>query len=227
MRFFQKCSYKTAAVVITTNESQKRFAVERGHCRPERVFVVRNVRGSRRPLRWIPRKGSARFLLGYVGIMGAQDGVEYTLYALDELVHKRGRQDISMVLLGDGSNFPVLRALSQRPQGWTRTSSSPDLRPCAEVARYISVADIGLIPDPQNGLNEYSTMLKAMDYMAFGKPIVAFDLTETRFTAQAAALYARPNLVGDFADKIEMLLADKDLPFKMGQLGGQRIEEEL
>lgn len=227
MRFFEKCSYKTAAVVITTNESQKRFAIERGHCRPDRVFVVRN--GPRRPkdVELDPSlKGNRPFLLGYVGLMGVQDGVEYTLYALDELVHKRGRQDISMVLLGDGSNFPVLRSLTRKLQLDAYVKFTGLVSP-EEVVRYLSVADIGLIPDPQNGLSEYSTVLKAMEYMALGKPIVAFDLTETRFTAQEAALYARPNLVGDFADKIEMLLADEELRFKMGQLGRQRIEEEL
>lgn len=227
MRFLEKCSYKTAALVITTNESQKRFAIERGHCRPERVFVVRN--GPRRPkdVKLDPSlKGDRPFLLGYVGLMGVQDGVEYTLYALDELVHKRGRQDIAMVLLGDGSNFPVLRSLTHTLQldEYVKFTGFVSRE---EVARYLSVADIGLIPDPQNGLNEYSTMLKAMDYMALGKPIVAFDLTETRFTAQEAALYARPNLVGDFADKIEVLLADEERRFKMGQFGRRRIEEEL
>jgi len=227
MRFFEKCSYKTASVVITTNESQKRFAIERGHCRPERVFVVRNGPGQQAAVEIDPSlKGNRPFLLGYVGLMGVQDGVEYTLYALDELVHKRGRQDTSMVLLGDGSNFPVLRSLAHKLQldEYVKFTGFVSRE---EVARYISVADIGLIPDPQNGLNEYSTMLKAMDYMALGKPIVAFDLTETRFTAQEAALYAKPNLVGDFADKIEVLLADEELRFKMGQLGRQRVEEEL
>jgi glycosyltransferase involved in cell wall biosynthesis len=69
------------------------------------------------------------------------------------------------------------------------------------------VTDIGLIADPKNELNEFSTMLKTMEYMAMGKPIVAFDLAETRFSAQDAALYATPNIVEDFANKIDLLLA--------------------
>jgi glycosyltransferase involved in cell wall biosynthesis len=117
MRFFEKCSYKTADVVITTNESQKRFAIERGHCRPERVFVARNGPGQQTVVEIDPAlKGDRPFLLVYVGLMAVQDGVEYTLYALDELVHKRGRQDIAMVLLGDGSIMPVLRTLTHRLQ---------------------------------------------------------------------------------------------------------------
>src|SRR5207237_7460830 len=82
-------------------------------------------------------------------------------------------------------------------------------------------------PDPQNGLNEYSTMIKTMEYMAMGKPAVAFDLTETRFSAQDAVLYATPNLVEDFANKIEVLLDNEELRLTMGAIGRKRIEEEL
>ena len=229
MRFFEVCSYKVADLVITTNESQKRFAIDRGHCRPDRVFVVRNGPAMKkwRAVRPDPQLKAGRpFLLGYVGVMGVQDGVEYTIYALHELVYDRGRRDIALVLLGDGRNLSVLRALASSLHldeyinftGWVSDE---------EVLRYLAVVDIGLIPDPQNGLNEYSTMLKTMDYMASGTPIVAFDLVETRFTAQQAALYAGPNLTADFADKIEKLLADEELRVKMGQFGRRRIEEEL
>src|SRR5207237_5701621 len=93
--------------------------------------------------------------------------------------------------------------------------------------RYLTEADVGLTPDQQNGLNEYSTMIKTMEYMAMGKPVVAFDLTETRFSAQDAALYATPNLVEDFAKNIEVLLDDDELRLKMGATGRKRIEEEL
>jgi glycosyltransferase involved in cell wall biosynthesis len=108
MRFLEGCSYRVAAVVITTNESQRRFAIERGHCLPDRVFVVRNgpramAGETQSPVPDTSPKAGRQFLLAYVGIMGVQDGVEYTLYALDELVRKRGRRDISMVLLGGGS----------------------------------------------------------------------------------------------------------------------------
>lgn len=229
MRFFEKCSYKVASLVIVTNESQKRFAVERGHCRPDRVFVVRNGPTMRQ---WedvepdLQLKAGRTFLLGYIGIMGVQDGVEYTLYALHELVYKRGRQDVSLLLLGDGSNFPVLRSLASELQ-LDEYANFTGLIPQEEVARYLSAIDIGLVPDPQNGLNEFCTMLKTMDYMASGKPMVAFDLMETRFTAQEAALYARPNLTEDFADKIEVLLADEELRAKMGRAGQHRVTQVL
>lgn len=229
MRFFEKCSYKSADLVIVTNESQKSFAIERGHCQPDLVFVVRN--GPKMELWKAPQpdpqlKAGRPFLLGYVGLMGVQDGVEHTLYALNELVHKRGRRDISLVLLGSGSNYAALRALASELQ-LDEYVNFTGLVSKEEVVHYLSTVDIGLIPDPQNGVNEFSTMIKTMEYMAAGKPIVAFDLAETHFTAQEAGLYARPNLVEDMADKIETLLANEELRTKMGEFGRGRIEKAL
>lgn len=227
--FLEACSYRTSRLVITSNGSQKKIAIKRGRCRSNKVFVVRNGPNLERikPVAPEPElKGERRYLLAYAGLMGVQDGVEYTLYALHELVHKRGRQDVSLVLMGDGEYAPALHTLAQRLDldeyvNFTGWAASED------VLRYLTMADIGLSPDPQNGLNEYSTMIKTMEYMAMGKPVVAFDLAETRFSAQGAALYAVPNLVEDFADKIEVLLEDKELRCAMGELGRKRIEEEL
>ncbi len=153
-------------------------------------------------------------------------GFKYALYALDELVHKRGRMDTSLVLIGDGDHAPTLRTLAHDLEldeyvnfvGWQESK---------DVLRYLSVADIGLSPDPQNGLNEHSTMIKTMEYMAMGMPVVAFDLSETRYSAHEAALYAMPNIVEDFADKIEILLDDAALRCTMGAIGRKRIEEKL
>jgi glycosyltransferase involved in cell wall biosynthesis len=229
LNLFALWSYRTATLIITTNVSQKQVAMKLGHCAPNKVFVVRNGPDAKRlkPVTPEPElKRGRRFLLAYEGVMAIQDGVEYTLYALYELVYKRGRQDVSMVLMGDGDHGSILRALSHKLEldeyvnftGWIDKE---------EILRYLTVADVGLSPDPQNGLNEYSTMIKTMEYMAMGKPIVAFDLLETRISAQEAALYAVPNSVEDFADQIENLLNDKELRCKMGTLGQRRIEEEL
>ena len=227
--FLERCSYHTADLVITTNAQQRGLAIERGCCPADRVFVVRNGPDLERMKLITPepelRMGQRHFL-AYVGKMGVQDGVEYTLYALDELLHKRGRRDVSLVLIGDGERISALQMLAHQLQldeyvnftGWITSSN---------VLRYLAVADVGLVPDPQNGLNEYSTMIKTMEYMALGKPLVAFDLAETRFSAQEAALYAVPNRVDDFANKIEILLDDEELRLKMGAIGRKRIEEEL
>ena len=227
--FFERCSYRVAHCVIVTNGSQGRLAVERGGCPVGKVFHVWNgpVLQKMQAVHSEPELKRGRpYLLAYVGRMGAQDGVENALYALDELVHNRGRQDVSLVLIGTGDTCSELRALAQKLEldeyvhftGWLKS---------ADVLRYLTVADIGLTPDPQNGFNEYCTMIKTLEYMALGKPIVAFDLIEARLAAQDAALYAAPNLVEDFAHKIEVLLDDKELRCALGAIGRKRIEEEL
>ncbi len=226
---FERWSYRAADIVITTNESQKRFAIERGGCSNEKVIVVRNGPDTVRFTSATPEqalKSGRQHLLAYLGVMGAQDGVEHVLYALYELIHTRQRQDASLVLMGDGDQLATLQVLTHQLKleayvhftGWLVS---------ADMLRYLTVADIGLSPDPSNELNDHSTMLKTMEYMAMGKPVVAFDLPETRFSAQNAALYAAPNKVEDFADKIEILLDDEHLRLEMGVLGRKRIEEEL
>ena len=227
--FLERCSYRISHLIITTNFSQKRKAIERSRCDPNKVVVVRNGPDLER-IKLVPPepelKRGRRYLLAYEGEMAIQDGVDYSLYALNELVHKRGRQDISLVLMGDGQYASRLCALAHELQldeyvnftGWLKTE---------DLLRYLSVADVGLVPDPRNGLNEFSTMVKVMEYMAMERAIVAFDLAETRFSAGDAALYATPNLVEDFADKIEQLLDNEELRLKLGALGHKRVVEEL
>jgi glycosyltransferase involved in cell wall biosynthesis len=225
----ERWTYRTADLAIVANESFKQIAIKRGGCPADKVFVVRNGPNLKHMKLVTPEpglKGGRRYLLAYVGVTAVQDGVEYALYALHDLVHKRNRQDVSLVLMGDGGKAPALRKLAHELEldayvnftGWIETK---------DVLRYLTVADVGLSPDPRNGLNEHSTMIKTMEYMAMGKPVVAFDLTETRFSAQDAALYATPNCVEDFANNIEALLDDEELRLKMGATGRKRIEEEL
>ena len=227
--FLEWCSYRAAHLIITPNLAVKRFAIERGRFDDSRVFVVRNVPALERIKLVTPEpelKKGRRFLLAYVGAMEVQDGVENILYALHDLIYKRDRQDVSLVMMGDGGHAPTLRALAQELAldefvnftGWLEAK---------DIVRYLTVADVGLTPEPANGLNEYCTMVKTMEYMALEKPVVAFDLAETRLSAQDAALYAIPNLVEDFASKIAILLDDEQLRVKMGTIGRKRIEEDL
>lgn len=230
LRLLERCSYRYAHLVITANETFRQLAIKRGRCGPEKVVVIRNGPDLERFRAIEPAALSLpqqrRYVLAYIGVMGKQDGVEYILYAVDHLVHQRGRQDVAAVLIGEG---PALQTLREQVRelhledyihftGWLEKT---------QALRYLAGADIGLQPDPQNGLNEYCTMIKAMEYMALGLPIVAFDLAETRFSAQDAALYAQPNEPVDFAGKIEVLLEDADLRRKMGAAGRRRVEEVL
>jgi glycosyltransferase involved in cell wall biosynthesis len=227
--FLEWCSYRTAHLVITPNLAVKRLAIQRDHFDANRVFVVRNVPALERikPVAPEPElKKGRRFLLAYVGAMEVQDGVENILYALHDLIYKRGRQDVSLAMIGDGGHAPTLRALAHQLD-LDKYVNFPGWMEFEDIVGYLTVADVGLTPEPANGLNEYCTMVKTMEYMALGKPVVAFDLAETRLSAQDAALYAIPNLVEDFASKIATLLDDEQLRVKMGATGRKRIEEEL
>lgn len=227
--YLERCSYRAAHAVITTNESLRRFAIGRGGCPDEKVFVVRNGPDldQFKLVETEPKlKGGRPYLLLYIGVMEVQDGVEYVLYALQRLINRHGRRDVSLVMIGDGSQLAALQALAHELEiaayvtftGWLQTD---------DLMHYLAVADIGVTPDPANGLNEYCTLVKTMEYMAMGKPVVAFDLAETRLSAQGAALYATPNDVDDFANKINILLDDEELRLKMGALGRARVEEAL
>jgi glycosyltransferase involved in cell wall biosynthesis len=223
------CSCQIAHTVIVTNLSQKQFAIERSHCDADKVVVVRNGPDLKRIKLVTPEpelKRGRRYLLAYVGAMEVQDGVGYALHALHDLVYKRARQDVTLVLIGDGGHAPALHMIAHDLQldeyvhftGWLDAE---------DIVRYLSVADIGISPDPQNGFNEYCTMVKTMEYMAVGLPVVAFDLAETHFSAQDAALYAIPNRVDDFADKIEILLANEEIRLRFGAQGRKCVEEAL
>lgn len=227
--WLEKYSCDAADLVITTNESQKAFAITRGGCNPEKVVIVRNgpVLEHFSPMPADPQiKNGRPFLLVYVGGMEKQDGIEYALHAMYELIYIYGRRDISLALLGNGNALPELKELVRELHleayvtftGWATRET---------VIRYLSTADIGLCPDPCNGLNEYSTTIKSMEYMALSLPIVAFDLEETRATAREAALYAAPNSSQDFARKIVHLLENPELRDLMGQFARARVETYL
>jgi glycosyltransferase involved in cell wall biosynthesis len=225
-RVVEWLAFRVADVVISTNESYRELAVGRGGKRPEDVFVVRNAPGSRiRPTEPEPALKRGRpFLLAYVGVMGQQDGGDLALRALAQLRERRG--DWHAVFAGDGDALPELQALAHRLGlddavdflGWIEDDG---------VRRVLASADVCLAPEPRNPLNDVSTLIKVAEYMAMARPVVAFDLRESRFTAGQAALYAEPNDPGSFADCIEQLLDDADLRTRMGELGRERVANGL
>ncbi|NIR25620.1 MAG: glycosyltransferase family 4 protein [Gammaproteobacteria bacterium] len=158
--------------------------------------------------------------------MGFHDGLDYLLRALHILVLEVGRTDFFCVLVGGGDAQPNMKLLSEE-LGLTDFVLFTGRVPHETVAHYLSAADICVAPEPSNPYNDHSTMIKMMEYMALGKPVVAFDLPEHRFTAQDAALYARPNDEFNFARQITRLMDNPGQRQKMGQIGRERIETEL
>jgi glycosyltransferase involved in cell wall biosynthesis len=225
----ERATFRTADRVTSTNESYAGVAVRRGGKPPEHVTVVRTGPDPER-LKPVPADPALRrgreHLVAYLGVMGPQDGVDLALAAADHVVHGLGRADIAFTLMGSGDCFGELVAQRDRLglQDYVElTGRVPD----ETVAAVLSTADVGLSPDPKNPLNDVSTMNKTMEYMAFGLPVVAFDLKETRVSAGEAGVYAEPNEVDSFAKAIVELVDDPARRDEMGRLGRRRVEQEL
>jgi glycosyltransferase involved in cell wall biosynthesis len=225
----ERWTFRTAHVSLATNESYRRIAMERGGMPADRVFVVRSGPdlGRLRLMDPVPalRKGR-RFLVGYVGVMGRQEGIDLLLEAVREIVVRRGRQDVHFGLVGGGTELPAMQQLATA-QGIAEYVTFTGRVPDAEMLAMLNTADVCVNPDVANEMNDKSTMNKIMEYMALGKPIVQFDLTEGRFSAQDASLYARRNDPVDLAGKILELLDDPVRRERMGRFGRERVESTL
>jgi glycosyltransferase involved in cell wall biosynthesis len=225
----ERRTHRSADHVIATNDSYREIAMRRGGKRGDEVTVVRTGPDLRRlrPAEPDPelRRGH-RFLVVYIGVMGPQDGVDIVVRAADIVVNKLGRDDIAFTLIGSGDCYNDLVAMRDELglAGHVKfTGRAPD----ELVMRVMSTADAGLSPDPKNPLNDVSTMNKTMEYMAFGLPVVAFDLRETRVSAGDAAVYVQPNDEQQYAEAIVTLLDDKPRRLLMGKLARERVEQEL
>ena len=225
----ERLTFCTADVSIATNESYREVARVRGKMRAERIFVVRSCPDLARI-----RKGPAqselkegrRFLVVYLGVMGPQDGLDLLLESIDSVVHRSQRQDILFVLIGAGTELPRLKALAAE-KGLEPLVRFPGHLSDEEVAAYFSTAELGVAPDPATPMNDKSTMNKILEYMAFGLPVVLYDLTEGRRSAAGGALYARPGDPEDFARQILRILDSESLRRELGACGQRRIEESL
>jgi glycosyltransferase involved in cell wall biosynthesis len=229
LRIMERLTFMTADVSIATNESYREIAITRGRMDPARVFVVRSGPDLGR-VRRLPTNPALRcgkeFLVGYVGVMGEQEGIDYLLRAARIIVHEFGRKDIHFGLVGGGTELDAMRQYATRLElsdYVTFTGRVPD-EPMLEM---LSTADVCVNPDVANEMNDKSTMNKIMEYMALAKPIVQFDLTEGRRSALDASVYAVKNDEADLAKKILELIDDEPRRIKMGEYGRQRVEQEL
>ena len=225
----ERLTFRAADVSIATNESYRQVAIGRGRMAAERVFVVRSGPDLARLKRLAPDerlKRGRRYLVGYVGVIGRQEGVDYLLRAVHHIVFGLHRRDTQFGLVGGGTALEQMKCLAadlEVAEFVTFTGRVPE----RELLAMLNTADVCVNPDVANEMNDKSTMNKVMEYMALGKPIVQFDLTEGRFSAQQASLYARRNDAVDLATKIVELLDDPARRAAMGAFGRRRVEEQL
>jgi len=229
MERLERWTFATADVSIATNESYRRIAIERGGMAPEDVFVVRSAPTVSRfsGAREDPavRRGK-RHLVAYVGVMGIQEGIDYLLEAADILVNGQGRRDIQFSLAGSGPEFARLVARAEK-LGLQENVSFLGRVSDDDLAALLSTADVCVNPDEANAMNDISTMNKIMEYMALGKGVVQFDLTEGRVSAGEASLYARRNDAGSLAACIAELIDDPARRARMGEVGRARFLTRL
>ena len=227
LRWAERATFATADVVISTNDSYRRVAIERGGQDPDDVFVVRSAPDMAR-FRELPPdpelKRGHRHLIGYVGVMAEQDGVDNLLHAVRRIVVQHGRRDVGAMLIGGGPSLDALKALAH-DLGIEDHVEFAGFRTGDDLLRRLSTCDVCASPDPATTYNRMCTMNKIMEYMALGKASVQFDLDEGRVSAGDASLYAED--VDDFADKLLALLDDPDRRERMGQIGHARMRDAL
>jgi glycosyltransferase involved in cell wall biosynthesis len=227
--FLERCTFAVADMSIATNASYHQIATTRGGMSADRVVTVRSGpdldRVRERPIddRW---RNHRAHMAAYVGVIGEQEGIDLLLRAVEHIVRTRGRTDLQMVIVGSGPQLASVSRLSQDlglSDYVTFTGRVDD----DTLMTILSTADVCVNPDRPNPMNDKSTMNKIMEYMALGKPVVQFDLTEGRVSAQDGSLYARNIDVADFGDKILELTDDPERRAAMGAIGRKRVVNEL
>ncbi len=227
--WLEKLTYRFSDVVMATNSSYRDLAVARGGLAPENIFIVRNGPDLKtfKPVAPKPAlKHGKPYLIGYVGTMSIQEGLDI-LVDVAEHIKNLGRRDIHFTCVGGGPGLAGLRKLTA-DKGLEDVLNFTGRVPDEELLDILSTADVCVNPDKPCQMNDISTMIKIMEYMALGKPIVQFDLKEGRFSAGEASIYSdNHNQVADFAAKILWLLDHPEERARMGQFGRKRVAEQL
>jgi glycosyltransferase involved in cell wall biosynthesis len=227
--WLERLTYRFSDVVMSTNESYKKLAVNRGGLDPQDVFVVRNgpdlAQFKLVPARPELKHGKA-YLVGYVGTMSIQEGLDI-LIDVAANIKERGRKDVHFTCVGGGPGLAGLQAMVKEKNLEDIVNFTGRV-PDKELLEILSTSDVCVNPDKPCAMNDISTMIKIMEYMALGKPIVQFDLKEGRFSAGEASLYCDNELqVTDFADRILWLLDHTEERRRMGEVGRRRVEQQL
>lgn len=229
MIFFERLTYFFASHAISTNESYREIAIERGKMKPECVTIVRSGPDLSKLAVGDPKpevKNGFKYLVGYIGVMGKQEGIDLLLESIDHIVNGLGRKDIRFCIMGGGPALDELRELNAQ-KGLEKFVEFPGRVSNEYLADVLNTADVCVNPDVPSEMNDKSTMNKIMEYMAFKKPIVQYSLKEGMFSAGKASLYAKNTDTKDFAEKILWLLDHPTEAAEMGSFGRKRVETEL
>lgn len=222
---FEKLSQRSADHVLCVNEYLRKRALAASHLPPASVSVVRNgpvlalVAGATAN---DTLKRGRQHLCCWVGEIGRQDRVDLLMRSIHQVVGRLGRVNCQFVVIGDGECLAEVKSLAQE-LGIDEFVHFPGFLSSEQVFQYLATADLGL----DASLQAEVSPVKAMEYMAFGLPFVAFDLPETRAIAEGAAAFAKPGDIADHARNIDELMADAKRRAVLGSAGRLRVREEL
>jgi len=229
LRLVERLTYAIADLVISTNESHRTIALTRGKKQGDRVHIIRSAPDlSRfRPLPPDPayRKGR-HYLVGYMGVMGEPEGIDYLLRSIQYITQVKGRTDIHFMLIGGGPALETMQQMSHE-LGVSEFVEFTGFKSGDELLQRLSSCDACVEPSPATEYNQNCTMNKILEYMALGRPLVQFDLREGRRSAQEASCYVTPNDEVEFAETLLQLLESPDIRETMGNAGRRRMEDLL
>ena len=225
----EKLTFKSATIVISTNESYKKIAIERGSVKEKNVYVVRNGPDLSR-VQYVPPnpklKEGFNYLVSYVGVIGKQEGIENLLNSVHYIVHEKGIADIKFIVIGTGPHWNELVALSESMR-LEKFITFTGFIPYRDFYEILATSDLCVNPEFKNDFTDKSTMWKIMDYMIFGKPIVQYNTVEGKNTAGNSAMYIMDNNEIQFAEGVLTLLSDSKRRKQMGRIGRERIHSKL
>jgi glycosyltransferase involved in cell wall biosynthesis len=221
----ERLTFAVASHVLAANQSHAELAQTRGGKASYQVTVVRNgppARWTRLPIR--VRDGRLSFLrIAYLGTIAEQDGLDRIAEILAQVRRKRPGLNVLLTVIGDGDARQEFEAALDEwgvrdcvyMTGWVRADQVPEL---------LQEADVCVDPAPATLLNERSTMIKLMEYLALGKPVVAYDLLETQRTVGDAGVLVQRGDPAAFADALVRLAEDPALRSGLAQMARERAQ---
>ncbi len=225
--WLERCSCRLADIVVTTNESYRALVAERHQVPLAKIHVVRNdpvladLSAGAAPRSELPVL-AARSIL-YLGAINPQDGLDHLMEIVRILAFKRGRRDFKCYVLGDGDSLPMVRKMVDNLGISDLVEIKGFIFDREVVRHYLAGCTLGVEPAPDNPLNRRSTFIKIMEFMAAGKPFVAFDLPETRVSSGEAGLLVPSGDLAGFAHAVSSLLDDPVKAGNLGAAGSERI----
>ncbi|RJP92365.1 MAG: glycosyltransferase WbuB [Desulfobacteraceae bacterium] len=229
LSLMEKITFKTADIIISTNESYKEIAQKRGNKKTNEIFVVRNGPDLSQYTFPPPNKKLKEgfdYLVAYLGVIATQEGIDNLLRSVHHIVYQRDIKNIIFVIVGTGTNWQEMVNLSKE-MGLEEYVHFTGFIPYKDLYEILATADLCVNPEFRDEFTDKSTMIKIMDYMVFGKPIIQYETTEGKITAGDAAKYIPNNNEIDFAEAIVELLNDPESRSHMGKIAKKRINEKL